>query len=243
MQQFKVSDEGYKKFKKKWLTVALPVMVIVLAVIILVIILSPTDKEVNTLPFTIPFMVIIFGFSLFRSLRKQKKFLLSYSVTISGDGITREQLNTPALSISSIEIREIIKTEKGYFTIKGVNRTDVIHIPYCIDNYTVLEERLRELAPITVNTKDPFFKKYRAFLAIPAFGAILAVYLVTNKIIVCICAILVTALLIWAFYEIRISKNAPENTKRSSWIYFLIIASIVYVTYSKLTGGGNPWTH
>jgi hypothetical protein len=79
------------------------------------------------------------------SFRKQKKFLLSYSVTVSDEGVTREQLNTPPLSISFMEIKEIIKTPKGGFMVKGIDRTDVIHILYFIDNPDTLEERTKRI--------------------------------------------------------------------------------------------------
>ena len=233
-QQFKIGEEGYKKFRKRWFTIIIPLFTVVLVVIILINSLSPANGEINTLPFVFPVILIFFGFSLSRGLRKQKKLLLSYSVTVSDNEITREQLNTQRLSISFMEIKEIIKSEKGNFTIKGVGRTDVIHIPYWIDNSAALEECLKTLAPITIVTKDPFYKKYRTLLTIPALGAMVAVITVTNKIIVGICGVLMIGLLIWSFYEIRISKNVPENTKRRSWVFLLVIASVIYMMYSKL---------
>ncbi|HEY4063025.1 MAG TPA: hypothetical protein VGM30_14065 [Puia sp.] len=105
-----------------------------------------------------------------------------------------------------------------------------------IDNPAALEQRLATFAPITIKPNDPFYKKYGVFLIILGFGSMVAVYTVTNKIIVGICGVLVTGLLIWAFYEIRTSKNLPGNTKRSGWAILILIASTIYITYSKLMG-------
>lgn len=80
MQQFRISEEGIKKFRKKWLTLMIPTVII------------------------IPIMAIYFSFSIYRTVRKQKRIMLSYLVTISGEGITRELFNTPTLFISFMEI-------------------------------------------------------------------------------------------------------------------------------------------
>jgi hypothetical protein len=237
MQQFKIGEEGYKKFRKKWFATIVPLVAIIAVVIIVMNTLSSQNTEVNTLPIVLPVVLILIGFSLYRGLSQQKRLLESYSVTISDNEITREQLNTRPLSINFMEIKEIIKSEKGNFTIKGISRTDIIHIPYWIDNPAALEQRLETLAPITVNIKDPFYKKYAFLLTLLAMAAMVAVYAVTNKVIVGICGTLVTGLLIWSLYEIRTSKNVPEKTKRSSWVIIIVIASIMYATYVKLTGG------
>jgi hypothetical protein len=213
-----------------------PLAVVVAGLVIITNISRAQNTDVNTLPIVLPFVAALLGFSFYRSFRKQKKFLLSYSVTISEEGITREQMDTPPLSISFMEIREIIKTEKGGFMIKGIDRTDVIHIPYLIDNADVLEQRLQALAPITLNTKDPFYKKYGSLLFLLAIGMMVCVYVVPNKIIVGVCGTLLTGLFVWAFYEVRTSKNIPTNTKRMSWVFLIVIFSILYMTYEKLTG-------
>jgi hypothetical protein len=237
MHQFRISETGFKKFRKKWLTTIIPLATIIVAIVIITnVVQSNTADDVNTLPFVLPFILALLCFSFYRSLRKQKKLLLSYCVTISGEGITREQMNTPPLSISFMEIKEIIKTEKGAFMIKGTGRADVILIPHWIDDPALLEERLKTLAPITVNIKDPFYRKYGGLLFIPAIGMMVCLYTVTNKIIVGICGTLLTAILIWAFYEVRTSKNIPTNTKRSSWVFLIVLVSIIYVTWLKLTG-------
>ena len=240
MQQFKISEAGIKKFRKRLLIMVVPLAVVVAGLIIITNISRAKNTDVNTLPFVLPFVAALLGFSFYRSFRKQKKFLLSYSVTISEEGITREQMDTPPLSISFMEIREIIKTEKGGFMIKGIDRTDVIHIPYLIDNADVLEQRLQALAPITLNTKDPFYKKYGSLLFLLAIGMVVCMYVVPNKIIVGVCGTLLTGLFIAAFYELRTSKDFPASTKRISWLFLFFVAAIIYVTYAKLTGSWDP---
>ena len=236
MQQFKISEAGIKKFRKRWLIMVVPLLAVVLALVVIINISRTKNTDVNTLPIVLPFVAVLLGFSFYRSFRKQKKFLLSYSVTISDDGVTREQMNTPPLSISFMEIREIIKTQKGGFMIKGIDRTDVIYIPYFIDNAEALEQRLQALAPVTLNVKDPYYRKYGSLLFLPAIGMMVCLFVVPNKIISGICGTLLTGLFVWAFYEVQTSRNIPTNTKRMSWVFLIVIFSIIYMTYEKLTG-------
>jgi hypothetical protein len=235
MKQFKIDQEVYKKFRKKWFILGIPLVSAVVAVVIVVNTLS-RNNDYQSLLFALPIMAILIGFSMRRSLKRQKQLVLSYSISISDSEILREQANTPPLSISFMEIKEILKTEKGNFMIKGRTKQDVIHIPYLIEDPATLEQHLAALAPITVKPRDPFYKKYGAVITILYLGAMLTVYVADNKIIVGICGTLVTAALIWSFYRIRISKNVPENSKRRSWLLLLVTAAIIYITYIKLAG-------
>ena len=83
-------------------------------------------------------------------------------------------------------------------------------------------------------------RKYGSLLFIIGIGMMLCVYIVTNKVIVGICGVLVTGLFGWAFYEIRRSRNVSRGTKRSSWFFLIVIAAIIYITYAKLTGTWDP---
>lgn len=236
MQQFKISEEGYRKFRKKWLTIFIPTLLIGMTIVVLITSRNSRNEDFISTLIAVSVMIIFLGITLYRGLKKQKKMLMSYSITISEEGITREQMNTRPLSISFMEIREIVKSEKGNFTIKGVGRTDVINIPYWIDDHAGLEQQLQTLAPLKLNTKDPWHKKYGTPLSFLVMGLMFGVFYLNNKVIVGICGVLLTGFLIWSFFEVRTSKNIPENTKRMSWVFLIVIFSVAYATYAKLTG-------
>ena len=129
MQQFKINEAGFKKFKKRWLTITVPIMSVVVIIITLTNTFSGKTVDTGYLLIVFPIVVIFLGFNMYRGFRKQKKFLASYSVTLTDNEIIREQMNTPPLTINFMEIKEIAKTEKGAFIIKGLTRADVIGIP------------------------------------------------------------------------------------------------------------------
>lgn len=238
MEQFKVSQEGYNKLIKKWLIIMIAVLGVVLSIYIATAIISHKPGEFDPSPIVIPVVAVIVGFSVFRGIRKQRRIFLSYCVTITDSDITREQINIRPLSINFMEVREIIKTKKGGFMIKGRSSTDVIHIPYVIDNPASLEERLKTFAPITVWEKDPWHLKYRWVISLLAVGVWVATFTVENKPVSVICGLSAIALILWAFIFILRSKNVPVSTKRRSWIYLLLILGIIYFLYIRLGGKG-----
>ena len=235
MYQFKISEAGHKKARKRMFTIVIPILVIVVIVITVInSIGTNAPNDVNTLPFVLPVILIIYGFSLFRTLKKQNKFLSSYTLTISDEGITREQFNTPPLFISFMEIKEIVKTKKGGFIIKGLTRTDVIYVSYFIENQQVLEERLQAMAPITTKSVDPVYRKYLPLLVFPTIGLYICVLTLTNKILVGVSCALFVTLSIWGFYEFQRNKNIPNRSKRVVWFLLLFLASVIYMTIQRL---------
>jgi hypothetical protein len=235
MSEFRINEEQYRKFRRKFLAVYIPIFAVALALLVVTQTFTKRSSGFPTWAIVIPGFVAYIGFTIFRLLRRQQQIMMSYSVIISSDEITREQVNTPTISISFREIKEIIKTRKGAFLIKGLHRTDLIAIPRWLNESGELEEELQKLAPITTDKKDPLMIRYRSLLVLLAVGMYVCLYTFQDKIVIAVSALLLVGLLGWSFYEIQVSKNVPTYTKRSSWLYLLIIASIIYMTYIKLT--------
>ena len=234
MQQFKIDESSYKKARKRLLIWSPLLIVFAVGVAILTADHGTIEFAASSLSFTLLYLVVILGFSFFTVFRRQKKMFLTYSVTISNERITREHGGTPPLTISFMEIKEIVKTKKGAFIIRGLQRKDVIFIPFGIENKDELEARLAELAPISSKSQDPVYKHYRSFLGLGAFLMWIAVSIVINKTLVVITGVLSIGLYIWAYYEIQTNNNLSENRKKRSYIYFLFILLVLSTMYTKL---------
>ncbi len=235
MSQFKISEEQYRKFRRRFFAVYIPTIAVGVIAIIVANSYSSKGFDFQVWAITIPIFLIYFSFIFYRILRRQRRILLSYTVTITDSGITREQDKTPTISISFMEIKEIIKTRKGVFVVKGLYRTDLIAIPKWLNETGELERELQALAPITTDKKDPLMIRYRSLLMLLAVGLYVCLYSVQNKVVIGASALVLSGLLGWSFYEIQTSKNVTTYAKRGSWVYLLIIASILYMTYIKLT--------
>jgi uncharacterized membrane protein len=235
MKQFRIGEEGYRKLKKRWLYFAIPFMTVVVLVSYLSNLFGSKTQTDDSWLYFAPIFPIIYGIIMYRALKRQQKFIRSFVVTISNNEIMREQMNTPPLTISFMEIKEIAKYKKGSFRVKGAGRTDIIAIPTWIENRDELEKELEMLAPITAYTKDPWFMKFRWVPGVLAIAMYMALLISDNKPIAAVCGVVLAGLIIWAIYYLLTSKNVPTSSKKRIWIFFLILLSILYLTYTKLT--------
>lgn len=238
MQIFKIRQDGFKEIKKKMLQRSIPLLLIAgtVGITISTINSKQVKNEVNVLPIVIPVMAVALGFGIYRGVNRQKDLFESYTLTITNNLITREQLNTPTISIYFNDVKEIAKHKNGSFTIKGKETVDLIGIPAQIDNISQLETALQQIQPIVVKDKVSFMEKYQSLTGLATLGLMLCVYTVSNKIIVALTGTTLVALMVWSFIKIRNSKNVDNKTKRSVWWVLLVLASVIAVMIFKLTG-------
>jgi hypothetical protein len=241
MQQFKIRQDGFKEIKKQMLVRTIPIILIVATGGIVISSVNSKNKadDINVLPYVIPLIAVSVGFGLYRGVNRQKGLFESYTLTFTSNLITREQLNTPTISIYFNDIYEIIKNRNGSFTIRGKGVTDIISVPTQIENYPQLQETLSQLKSISTKSNDHFLQKYRSILAIFAVGLMVCVYTLTNKIIVALSGALLVGLMLWSFFEVYRSKNIDSKTKRGMWWVLLVLASVIGVMVMKLTGQQN----
>lgn len=245
MQVFKIRQDGFKEIRNKMLSRSIPMLLIAGAVGITISTINSKQKEndVNVLPIIIPVIAAALGFGIYRGVNRQKALFESYKLTITNNLITREQLNTPTISIYFNDIKEITKHKNGGVTIKGKETVDLIGIPEQIDDYLLLETALQQMHPIVVKDKVSFMEKYQSLTGLVTVGLMLCVYTVNNKIIVVLTGSTLVVLMVWSFIKIRSSKNVDSKTKRSVWCILLILASVIAVMIFKLTGLEDMQNH
>jgi len=235
MKQYLIGEEGVKKFRKRYFNIFLPVAVIGMAIPLTINLMS-IHKDEGTTPWIIVGAVLVYiGFSLTRMFRKQKKMLESYRLTITENEIIREQMNTPPLTISFMEVKEIMKTRKGSFLVRGISRTDLIQIPCWVDDVAGLEEQLKSFS--TVTTAKNFMRLQYGVLAIRllALAMLIVISTVDDKLVVGVCGVALIGLIIWGLNEIRVNKNITINAKRRSTVVYTLIAIVVaFNLFTKL---------
>jgi hypothetical protein len=184
------------------------------------------------LPILIPILGTAIGLGIYRSLNRQKAIFDTYVLTFSDNLITREQANTPVLSLHSFEIKEIIKDKNGHFWIKA---NDIIIVPVQIERYEEVEVLLNKIVPIT--TKISFKYKYRIVIAIVSLALMFCVYTATNKLIIGISGPLLSGILIWNLIDRwKLRNSLDKSTQRSFFIYVIILIVTIAITVMKLSG-------
>jgi len=216
-----------KKFRKRYYNIFLPVMALGAVIPLTINLMSIHAADGYTPWIVFGALAVYFTFSLTRMFKKQKTMLESYRLTITENEITREQMNTPPLTISFMEVKEIMKTRKGSFIVRGISKTDLIQIPAWVDDTAGIEEQLKTFS--TVTTAKNFMRRQYGALAIRLLGLamLIVIGVVKDQLIVGICGALLIGLIIWGLNEIRVNKNMPTNAKRRSMVVFTLIAIVV----------------
>lgn len=238
MDTFTFNEEAYKKYIKKWTIVLITIMVVYFVAIVLVNSFQGGHFDLFSFLISSAVVAVFLGIGFYRRQRKQKQILSSYSVHISDNEITRQQLHLLPLTINFMEVKEIIKSKRGGFSIKGRDKRDVIYIPHCINDREVLEQRLATFAPITFQSRPPV-KKFAQLIAMMLVAVVVVLALsgwVTNKVFIAVAAIGTIGFFGWLLYELQVNKNIPITVKRRSWLFLLSIAAILYALYQKFIG-------
>ena len=181
---------------------------------------------------------VVFGalaFGISRGIKSQKAIFNSYCLTFDNSRIRREQHNTPTISVLYSDVQEISQSADRSISIKGVSSKDIIFVPKQIEDYEKVEIVLNDIKTITTKNNSSIFTKARKLLPLLSGGSMASIYLVNDKIIVSISAIVLLIVLGYSFYEIRISKNIDNTTKRRVWWLIIVLASLLMVVYNKLT--------
>jgi flagellar biosynthesis protein FliQ len=237
MPHFAIRENGFDAIKKKVLVRTLVVMIAAMTVGLTISTLNAKHEkdDVNILPYFIPLMAVFIAYRMYSGTKKLKTSFESFTLNIADNVITREQNNLNPLSISAIEIKEIVKNKDGTIVIKGLTASDMICVPAQINDPEGLEILLNSLHPVTVKNKDSFLRKYSFLLAFVMMGLMLGVYAATNKIIVTVCGVLLIGLLGWGIYNVQQNKNVDVKVKRSSWWVAILLLSVIGVMILKLS--------
>jgi hypothetical protein len=237
MQEYKNDPQAFAEVQKKMIMTSAPILLIAGfgGLFIAVSNTAKSEPNLNTLPFTIPFILLLLSYSMYKAIKRAKMLFLSYTLSIDDNTISRQQLNTSFISIRRDDVMSIGKASNGNILIKGKSAQDLIIITKYISDYSLLEQRLNSIKEVDQKLSQPFMEKYRIVVSLFTVGLMAVVYLSFNKILVAASAVILIGMLIWGFYTMQINKNIDKKIKSRMWIVVIVIASIIGVTIMKLT--------
>ncbi|MES1225687.1 MAG: hypothetical protein ABUT20_59970 [Bacteroidota bacterium] len=238
MQEFKIKQEGLKEIQHLAIKKAVPLFIIVIAVVIAVNLFQSKDKELDiyVLLIALPLAGLLIGFSFYRGLKRQRKLLESFTLTLTENMIMREQLNTPPIGIYLKEVTEITKHTNGTFMIRGTDKRDLICVPRQIEKYTQLEIELNRIKPVRLKTSRSFLQRFYFLPGLLFIGSMITVYIATNKVAVAIAGFIFVGLAVWVIVTVQRSKNVNSRAKRGMWWMLFLVASVIYIVITKLLG-------
>lgn len=201
MQEFTIKSNGFEEIRKKFIIrMSIIFGVLLIGFFTFQILLSNENDEdtPTTWPYVFVLMVLVMILSLFKSIKRQRAAFESYALKITEDSITREVLYVPTIVLLKKDVREIIKSVEGGFSIVGDSKISAIGIPPQINKPEELERVLQEIKPIKIKTS----KTWISYLQIPiAFSGVISMFLcllATNRIIVGISGLAFITLMIYS---------------------------------------------
>jgi hypothetical protein len=157
-------------------------------------------------------VVMILGY--FYDLRKERRRLLSYILTIDEQSIIREEFNTPTIQILRKDVVKIEKDVEGFLIIKSCQKEDVISIHPKTDNYDVLEDLLNQVKEVELSTAVSFMKKFELLFILLAITAMGFIFNSNVKLSLLIAGLVFVIFSIWSYNDIKSDKNVDMETKR-----------------------------
>jgi hypothetical protein len=235
METYTISEETYREQMRKVFKILIPIVALGVLIVVGANLYTARSGDFAILAIVMPLFIAYAGFSYYRSVRKQTKLVLSYSLTVSDSEITRVQDSTPTITINFMEVKEIVKTKRGGFTIKGRTARDIIHVPHLIENSQELEQRLQAFVPITT-TGSANFQQYQGLVYLLGISGYIAAVSVNNPLISVLAALAAIGVLVWLFITVQRSKNATAAMRRRSWFYLLMVLLLFFTIYTRIAG-------
>lgn len=146
MEQFKIKPPTRAQILGQLSLQLLPVILLFTAALLGVRLFNFSSITVYRIVLAISIAVL--GIIYFIGWKKLMRLYRSYTFTISGNVIIREQVDTPTVKLSFSEVNEIAKHPDGSYTITGKHYQEKIGIPEHIDNRKGLERALNEIRPV-----------------------------------------------------------------------------------------------
>ena len=150
-KQFRLQQDAYKKVRKKFLLIFLPLMVFAAGVGFSIAHFNGEEKggDITYLIFALPIALLVIVPTMLKTLKRQKEQFQSYRLTIEDTLLVREQKDTPTIELSFLDVKEIIKVGNGSFVIQGLQKGDSIQVPAQIEEYELVESSLNSIMPVT----------------------------------------------------------------------------------------------
>jgi hypothetical protein len=229
MQQFKISSEGIKEFKKATRTRTLLVLVLAGGVGFFMAGKNSPEKrlDLTTTLIAFPIFLSIFGLSSRKGYQRGVALLESYRLTIDENTIKREQHNTPAIAISKQAIKEISRGAKCIY-IKPTDGSSPIMIPQSIENRETLENLLNEWSPVQTKAGFQYSFAYVMILMVITLGLMAVFFTSTAKGVSTATGALLLAGVIYMQVELKRNRNIDAKTRKGmAWVW-VVGAAILF---------------
>lgn len=222
MEQFGIRENGYQDFlhqtrPKRYLT-GLLMLVIVVGFFYTKDFNLPENKLQVIIALAI--MVIVFVIVKAKVDKQLRETFESLTISFDGQMITREQYDTPTITLLRTEINEIIQDQYGGFKIIGESRRDLIKIPAQINDNDNLWQLLNKIKPVVFKTQ-PLITPEEMGSAATVITPMAFILYTDNKEIIILSTIILVFAIIYEIIKAQQDRNLDYNGKRKKWLLLI----------------------
>lgn len=214
--RFYLDQDQFNQFKRALLIKTIPLLLLPLTVVL---IFSRPEKTTAIL-LILMFLAIIF-FVMRNSIKKQKKAWETFELIIGEFNIERKQEGFPDILISKNEVTEAVEAKNGSVSLISKSNSNMIIIPFSVENKAVLLETLSEFTTRKVKNNNGLLITYGA--GIMGIVLLFSFMLSTNFYFTIVTGFILVAFNIWSFIEIQRNKNIESKVKRSAYFIFILL--------------------
>ncbi|NDV68210.1 hypothetical protein D0T66_04785 [Dysgonomonas sp. 25] len=219
-QCYKLTPKAFTEVRKR--AVIISASLILMVLIVVSYILWDTIQSNLLIPgIILPFIIIVFSFSLFNTLKKEKNRQKNFSLILEEDAIlySFDGLNT--VCIDKDEIESIVKKTNGDLYIKSSRYPQHFAVSHNIERYNEVVNILSSMHPFSVEKELPFALRYNTTTILGGIIVTLLVlilfYTSKNEIIVVSTAILLSILIVYS------------SIKTRKWVFMVFFLFIVFI--------------
>lgn len=159
MKQYKIKKDSLEELRKEMMIDSIPILLIVLLFGVLGTNHCYSEEGLKIYSYIIPIITLGGLLHIYRGTIRNGELLDSYRLTLENGTIIREQKNTPTITITKDEIKEIGKEEDGSLVIKGNLSVNIIDVPRQLEEYKSFKQKLSEIGEISETVEETFWEK------------------------------------------------------------------------------------
>ena len=232
---FKMSPDGLRVFRNRYLSIFLPLYLIIFGAITLVQFSGREIHNFGAVVFSISGgIVIVTAISIFSYFRG-KALLESYTIIWDTLTITRQQKDTPDLVLYHGEIKRVEFPKKGGMVVRGGNARDFILIPKRLEGFEELEGLLGQVASFAPYS-PPAALRGEAFVHLISAVTFLAAIMVKDREWFYIMAILAVVFNIFSLILQSRNKNTSGSSRAFRLVRILFILFLLAKIYMDWSG-------
>ena len=233
MSKYRINENLVKKSTRDLFVAYAPSNIILSALIAVPVMMMLNDGRMGSWAIAVPFFLLLFGFHMVRTIRRQQALMKSYTLEVTDAEISQQVKDNFYIPISQKEIKEIIRLKNGGFLVTGPDGKQIT-IPHLLDNTGNLEKQLLALSPITTGKKDPFNLRYRWIMLLLTAAIYLCIVVSNNKIVIAVASLLALGQIGFVAYQIWKIRNLRYASKRAQWFYILLLCVGLFFALIKL---------